>query len=151
MRQSNSALEEIISQKREASCKELDELFAGLGPVTADEIMGEWRVGFLFTKEGTGSKWETLVRHSPVRLYGKRFLNMNNVKAWVFRVLGIKFGFPGTSAVLRKMEFRNKISVSMIYNHLPLIDHFRKLNEKIILGIMETRGKLCVYFYLYKD
>ena len=61
---------------------------------------------------------------------------------------GIKFSVPGTSAILRKIEFRNKISTSMVYNYLPMIDNFRKLDDNTVMGIMEEKGKVSVYFYL---
>jgi len=75
-------------------------------------------------------------------------LSKNKVQAWVFSLFGIKFGFPGTTAVLETINFRSKASISMIYNYLPMIDHFRKVDKYITMGIMEIKGNLSVYFYL---
>jgi hypothetical protein len=138
---------DIIQKIDTHSIKALDIMFAGLQPVAVDEMVGEWRVGYLFT-EGTGSKWETLIKYSPIKLYSKKFVDKDNVKAWIFRIFGIKFGVPLTSAVLRMVNFRDKVSASMIYNYLPMIDTFRKVDEKTIMGIMEVKGKVSVYFYL---
>lgn len=141
--------EQIIRKQGMLSCKELDELFAELQPVTIDELIGEWQVGYLFT-EGTGSKFETLLKYLPVKLYGKRFFSKNKVQAWVFSFFGIKFGFPGATSILETIDYRGKVSTSMIYNYLPIIDHFRKIDNSVIMGIMEIKGNLCVYFYLRK-
>ena len=141
--------EKIIHKAGVLSCKELDELFAELQPVTADEMIGEWQVGYLFT-EGTGSKFETFLRYLPIKLYGKRFLSKNKVQAWVFSLFGIKFGFPGATSILETIDYRNKVSTSMIYNYLPMIDHFRKIDNSAVMGIMEIKGNLSVYFYLRK-
>ena len=141
--------EKIIHKAGVLSCKELDELFAELQPVTADEMIGEWQVGYLFT-EGTGSKFETFLRYLPIKLYGKRFLSKNKVQAWVFSLFGIKFGFPGATSILETIDYRRKVSTSMIYNYLPMIDHFRKVDNSVVMGIMEIKGNLSVYFYLRK-
>ena len=113
-------------------------------------MTGEWRLEYLLT-EGTGSILEVFLRNFPIlKLYGKRFINRNNVKAWIYSFFGLKFSVPLATAVLRKVEFRGKISASMIYNYLPMIDYFRKVNDDIVMGIMEIKGKVSVYFYLTK-
>ncbi|MFH1455007.1 MAG: DUF4334 domain-containing protein [bacterium] len=142
--------EKIISQKEKISYKELDEFFASLEPIKIDEMIGEWKIGYFFT-DGIGSKWEIFIRNFPIiRPYSKKFLDQNNVKAWVYRFFGIKFSIPGASAILRKVEFRNKVSTSMIYNYLPMIDNFRKVDDNTVMGIMETKGKVSLYFYFKK-
>lgn len=144
-------LEKFGQYKDKIPRKELDEFFDSLEPVAIDEFKGEWQVKFLFTKEGTGSKLETFIRVFPVfRVYGKKFLGQDKVKAWIYRISGIKFSILGASAVLRKVEFRNKLSTSMVYNYLPLIDNFRKIDEFTIMGVMEIKGETALYFYLKK-
>lgn len=148
MKQTKEIFEKFVSQNDNLSRKELDDFFTDLESITTDEMIDEWRVGYLFTKEKTGSKWEAFIRNIPIRLYSKKFLDRNNVKAWIYRFFGIKFSIPGTGAILRKIEFRNKISTSMVYNYLPMIDNFRKLDDNTVMGIMEVKGKVSVYFYL---
>jgi len=144
---SKEKFDQIIQKKSGILCKELDNIFNELEPITMAEMIGEWRVGYFFT-EGTGSKFETFLKYCPIKLYGKRFLSKNKVQAWVFSLFGIKFGFPGTTAVLETINFRSKTSISMIYNYLPMIDHFRKVDNYNAMGIMEIKGNLSVYFYL---
>ncbi len=38
----------------------------------------------------------------------------------------------------------------MIYNYLPIIDHFRKIDDNTLLGAMGYKGKVVLYFYLFK-
>ena len=147
MESSRERFEEEICKKGDHSRRKLDALFSDLSPVDVNEMMGEWQLGYLFT-EGTGSRWESFIRHCPIRLYGKRFMHKNRVQAWLFNVLGVKFGLPGTSAILESICYRDKCSTSMIYNYLPMIDHFRKVDESCVMGIMEVRGEVSTYFYL---
>ena len=129
----------------------MDKLFAGLQPITIDEMIGEWRIGYLLA-EGTGSQLETFLRYFPIfNLYGKRFLSKNNVKAWVYSFFGIEFSVPDASAIVETVEYRKKFSAAMIYNHLLMIDYFRKVDDYIVMGIMEMKGKVSVYFYLKRN
>lgn len=150
MEGNDDKFEAVIRRKGDFSVQELDELFSGLSPVTIDEMIGEWRVGYLFT-EGTGSRFETFLKYCPIRLYGKRFKAKNRVQAWLFRLARLKFGFPGTSAGLERVDFRGLMSTSMVYHYLPMIDHFRKVDGSAVMGIMEIKGKLSTYFYLKRQ
>lgn len=38
----------------------------------------------------------------------------------------------------------------MIYNYLPMIDNFRKVDSDTVMEITEIKGKVSVYFYLNK-
>ncbi|MFA9289989.1 MAG: DUF4334 domain-containing protein [Solirubrobacteraceae bacterium] len=82
---------------------------------------------------------------------GKRFNSENNVEALIHNFLGIKFNFPFIGkARIRMVLFENKVSTSMIYNYLPIIDHFRKIDDNTLLGAMDYKGKVVLYFYLFK-
>nr|WP_169814902.1 DUF4334 domain-containing protein [Nocardia crassostreae] len=55
-------------------------------------------------------------------------------------------------ARLRDLEFRGKSSAAMIYDHLPIIDVFRKVDGGTLLGVMDMRGLREPYFFvLYRD
>ena len=143
--------EELVKNNYHLSCKELDDFFDSLEPVNMNIFSGEWKAEYLFTKEGTGSWWEFFTKHIPIiRVYSKIFLDKNNVNALVYNLFCFKFNFPGSHAFLQQMEFRNKISTSMIYNHVPMVDHFRMVNENTLMGIMTTGSKLNLYFYIKK-
>ena len=138
--------EELIKQKGKISVKELNEFFDGLKAVSIEEMFGLWQGGFF----PTGNKLEMLLKDFIIfRWHGKEFLSSDRVKALIFSFLGIKFNIPGGTAVLRELKFRNKVSAAMIYDYLPIIDNFRRVDSSTIMGIMTIRGKEGIYFYLH--
>ena len=140
--------EEFIRQEGEISTKKLDKFFDDLEPVSVEEMLGSWHGGYF----PIGNKMEILLKDFIIfRWYGKKYLNSNKVKALIFSFLGIKFNIPGGTAVLRELKFRNKISSAMIYDYLPIIDNFRKVDSNAVMGIMTIRGRERIYFYLEKE
>lgn len=57
-----------------------------------------------------------------------------------------------TKARLRMIEWNGKASSAMIYDRLAIIDHFRKIDEHTLLGLMDYKGKpeQKKYFFLLK-
>ena len=53
-----------------------------------------------------------------------------------------------SAASLQAVTFRGKRSAAMIYDRQPIIDHFRKIDDDRVLGIMEMRGMELPYFFL---
>jgi hypothetical protein len=50
-------------------------------------------------------------------------------------------------ARLRELEYRGKVGAAMIYDHLPIIDIFRKVDDDALLGVMDRRGDDNLYFF----
>ncbi|MEU2037614.1 DUF4334 domain-containing protein [Nocardia niwae] len=56
------------------------------------------------------------------------------------------------TARLREIEYRGVTSTAMVYDHLPIIDHFRRADEHTLLGVMDLRGMTEPYFFvLHRD
>ena len=53
-----------------------------------------------------------------------------------------------SAASLQAVNFRGKRSAAMIYDRQPIIDHFRKIDDVRVLGLMEMRGMELPYFFL---
>lgn len=53
-----------------------------------------------------------------------------------------------SKARLRMVEYRGKVSATMIYDELPICDHFRKINETSVLGAMDSKGSENPYFFI---
>jgi len=51
-------------------------------------------------------------------------------------------------ARLRNMEHRGVVTASMIYDHLPIIDSFRRASEDTLLGVMDMRQNPRPYFFI---
>ncbi|EGD53595.1 DUF4334 domain-containing protein [Gordonia neofelifaecis] len=50
-------------------------------------------------------------------------------------------------ARLRSVEYRGTVSAAMIYDDLPIIDHFRRLRPDTLLGAMDLRNSPTPYFF----
>ena len=53
-------------------------------------------------------------------------------------------------ARLRMVEARGRVSAAMIYDDLPIIDHFRRVDDATLIGMMDMRGMGRPYFFLLR-
>ena len=54
-------------------------------------------------------------------------------------------------ARLRAVEYRGVVSAAMVYDHLPIIDVFRRVDADTLLGVMDLRGSAPYVFVLQVD
>lgn len=60
-------------------------------------------------------------------------------------------GLMGTRAIqarLRMVEFRGVVSAAMLYDNLPIIDGFRRIDADRVLGLMDEKGVADPYVFL---
>ncbi|KAJ3533075.1 hypothetical protein NM208_g8147 [Fusarium decemcellulare] len=132
-------------------------LFDSLPSVTPEEMIGLWK-GESFD---TGHPSDGQLLESG--WFGKRFADDNTVDPLVFhtreggtfpvdprRAMALMANgayLPDvrsqcetttSKARLRKIEHRGVVSTGMIYNELPIIDNFRKVDENTLLGMMDN-------------
>ena len=140
--------EKFCQSKTPPAIHDLDDYFDSLLPLSLKDMIGNWKGGYF----PTGSSYDKYLRKLPLlRWYGKRFQDENNVNALMMEAGNKIFGLPIIgSAVIRRLEFRGAVSVAMIYNYLPIIDHFRKVDDSTLMGIMTLKGRVEVYFYLQR-
>ena len=50
-------------------------------------------------------------------------------------------------ARLRVVEHRGVSSAAMLYDHLPIVDVFRRLDAQTLLGVMDARGISHPFFF----
>ena len=55
-----------------------------------------------------------------------------------------------SQARLRMMEYRGKVSATMIYDYLPINDSFRKIDNNSVLGVMDFKHLSQPYFFVLK-
>jgi hypothetical protein len=54
-------------------------------------------------------------------------------------------------ARLRAVEHRGVVTAAMVYDHLPIIDVFRRIDDDNLLGVMDLRGSTPYFFALARD
>jgi hypothetical protein len=57
----------------------------------------------------------------------------------------------GPAARLRAVAHRGTVSAAMVYDRLPIIDHFRRLDDDALLGLMDLRGAPPYVFALRRE
>lgn len=55
-----------------------------------------------------------------------------------------------SQARLRMIEYRGKVTATMIYDYLPINDSFRKVDENTVLGIMDYKNLTQPFFFVLK-
>ncbi|MGD1950772.1 MAG: DUF4334 domain-containing protein [Leptolyngbyaceae cyanobacterium] len=55
-----------------------------------------------------------------------------------------------SQARLRMMEYRDKVSATMIYDYLPINDAFRKVDNNTVLGVMDLKDLSQPFFFVLK-
>jgi hypothetical protein len=84
----------------------------------------------------------------PLRLARWPAVSRNAFACWLFRV-----GLPLLTtrqprARLRAMTIRGGVTATMVYDHLPIMDSFRRIDERTLLGLMDMRGAPPFFFVL---
>ncbi|GLY17064.1 hypothetical protein Kisp01_40790 [Kineosporia sp. NBRC 101677] len=145
------------------------ELFDSLPAVGLDQLIGQWRgtglrTGHVFDGQLEAAGWRGKNFHStedvdplvfeqggrPFRVNpsllplgaGVRYPQLLGRPA-VMRTSGRLLPLLKTSkpqARLRMVEYRGVVTGSMVYDALPIIDHFRPVDAGTLLGAMDMRG-----------
>ena len=135
---------------------DLDALWADLSPVTVAEILGPWRGGDFSTGHVASAVLE------KVRWHGKRFDSALDAKPLICRddegeLYSNLAAGGGAEASLWAVEFRGETTATMVYDAMPVFDHFKRVDDDTLMGIMN--GKLeaafgvtdLYYFWLERD
>lgn len=135
------------------ACRLFDELEA----VPPEELLGVWRGREL----RTGHPLDGVMK--KLNWYGKAFHDAERVDPLLFELPGGKIAAvdpatvyekgklleaPGGKARMRRIEHRGKAGAAMVYDNLPIIDHFRKAGEGMLLGMMDRKGDIAPYFFI---
>jgi hypothetical protein len=129
---------------------ELDDFWASLEPATIDGLIGEWKGGEFATGHKMNGQLE------KARWFGKTFKSAEDVQPLVcLDADGNKFSNKAMGkgeASLWLENFRGEITATMVYDGQPVHDHFKKIDDDAVMGIMNGKGVLddgrYYYFYL---
>lgn len=119
---------EALRAAASADPAELDRLWADLRPVTVAEILGPWRGGDFATGHVASALLEKLGWH------GKRFDGPRDAKPLVCRDADGELrsnldAGGGGEASLWPVEFRGETTATMVYDKLPVFDHFKAVDD----------------------
>jgi hypothetical protein len=119
--------------------------YDGLEPVTIEHMLGDWEGGVLATGHD-GERQMSLVHWD-----GKTFHSRDDVDPIIVRRPGEER--PASpimgKATLRMVEFRGQSTATMIYDKHPILDHFRKITDDLVMGVMDRKGEAApLFFYL---
>lgn len=126
---------------------ELEAFYDSLPALEADAMIGEWGGG-VFRTGHPGEK--QLVAMGWV---GKSFRGANDVDPIVVRdASGARVASDVLGkASLRSVVYRGVLTATMIYDRQPIFDHFRKVSDETVLGVMDRKGDASpLYFYLQR-
>ncbi|MDJ1176882.1 DUF4334 domain-containing protein [Roseofilum capinflatum] len=166
-----------ILQNGQTTLETALDLFDALEPVTLEFMLGRWRGSGLHTDHPMdglleASNWygkefinaETV--HPLLFLDGQgqliKVAPYARAMEWVGKIPKTNLGmirplFNLTSALLkteksqarlRMMEYRNKVSATMIYDYLPINDSFRKIDDRTVLGVMDFKSLPQPFFFV---
>jgi len=129
---------------------ELDDFWATLQPATIEGLIGEWKGG----EFRTGHKMNG--RLTKAGWFGKTFKSASDVQPLVcVDADGNKFSNVAMGkgeASLWLEEFRGEVTATMVYDGQPVHDHFKKIDDDAVMGIMNGKGVRdngrYYYFYL---
>lgn len=110
--------------------------FDDLPPVAVDTMIGEWDGQVI----ATGHRGERQL--GGLRWAGKAFRSAEDVDPMVvFDDSGARVASEVMGAArLRAVEYRGVVTATMIYDRHPVIDHFRRVADDAVLGVMDSKG-----------
>lgn len=144
---------EFKARSGDIADSELDEFWAELAPATLDGMLGEWKGGEFQTGHKMNGQLE------KAGWYGKTFKSVRDVQPLVcLDADGNKFSnveMGKGEASLWLEDFRGEVTATMVYDGQPVHDHFKKIDDDAVMGIMNGKGVRdngkYYYFYLERE
>lgn len=139
------ALYELIAGGGETTADALHALYDALPPIDTAFMRGEWEGGVF----RTGHPGEQQL--TAIGWVGKSFHHDNDVDPIVSRdEHGRRVANPILGkASLRLVHYRGAATATMVYDKHPIFDHFRKIDDDVVLGVMDRKGDAApLFFYL---
>lgn len=121
------------------------QLFDSLEPIETSFLRGEWEGGLV----RTGHPGEQQL--AAARWVGKTFHHDDDVDPIIVSdAQGRRVASPMMGkASLRMVRYRGVSTATMIYDQHPIFDHFRKVDDDLVLGVMDRKGDASpLFFYL---
>ncbi|WP_410880737.1 DUF4334 domain-containing protein [Myroides sp. DW712] len=158
-------LDTLLKEKK-ASTKDAFQIFDALEPATADFMIGRWKGYSIYSEHQLDGELES------TGWYGKMFLNREEVHPLLFFTEDKKeiFSVNPTGRIasssqqkdktvglektklakarLRNTEYRGRLCATMIYDELPVLDVFVKIDDTKVLGVMDKKDDPTSFFFI---
>ena len=117
---------------------DLDEFWATLEPATIDFMIGEWQGG----EFDTGHRENGTL--ALINWFGKTFNSATDAKPLVcLDADGNKYSnTENGEGSLWMEEFRGEVIATMVFDGQPVHDHFKKIDDHAVMGIMNGKNAL---------
>ena len=130
-------LEDLTTRGEPVSLDEALAFYDALPAVDPEEMLGEWDGGLVPTGHPGEGQLDKL------GWVGKTFRGADDVDPIVVR--GPDGGRAASDvmggATLRRVEHRGMATATMVYDRHPVFDHFRRVDERTVLGLMDRKGE----------
>ena len=143
-----SAIDRFTALKDSPDRTSLESLFAlydSLEALPVAFMQGEWDGGVF----NTGHPGEKMLGRMNWR--GKTFRGDNDVDPIVCHAPdgGRAASDVMGKASLRSVAYRDVVTATMVYDNHPIFDHFRKVDDDTVLGVMDRKGdEFPLFFWL---
>lgn len=165
-----------ILQRGETTTDEALKLFDALKAADLAFVMGRWKGAGFNTHHRMDGLLETIGWYgkefvSPDCVHPLLFFDGNQIYKVDPNPIAVNLGFSidlpqkqslkplysamgkllkteDSKARVRMMDYRGKLSATMMYDYLPIHDIFRKVDENTLLGLMDFKGMEQPFFFV---
>ncbi|WP_374525899.1 DUF4334 domain-containing protein [Sphingopyxis sp.] len=133
--------EQMVENREIVDYATIKPLFLELEGTTNEFMFGQWRGGS-FSGQTTISNF-----------YGKRFNSPEHCEPMLrTNEAGEVYAWGDWGeARLREVGYWEKVQSAVIYDDRPLMDYFRKVNDDLVIGLGDWKGKPKGFFWLIRD
>ncbi|MFC8536427.1 DUF4334 domain-containing protein [Streptomyces sp. NPDC057249] len=149
--EARARFQELRERDRPVPAGELDAIWAELDTVRPQDILGAWKGG----EFRTGHPLEGML--AKAGWYGKTFVSVHDAKPLICRdAAGELYSnqeLGQGEASLWTVEFRGEATATMVYDGRPVLDHFKRVDEVTLMGIMNAKGTPAEgpYYYFFLE
>ncbi len=176
---SQTRSDRLVALQRGSTTDEALAFFDSLPPIASEDLRGRWkgselptghpleglleRYGWygkafidddtvhpLLFQDASGKIVVVDPRRLPVAIAPRVPRLGGSIVRRALSMLGSVIGTSKPRARLRNVEYRGKVSATMIYDHLPIHDVFRRVDDDTVLGLMDQRGDKRPFFFVLR-
>lgn len=167
------SIEELLKE-RKAAAEDALEIFDSLEPTTVEFMIGRWKGfeiesnhpmdGLLSATGWYGKLFLSSEEVHPLLFYTRGRTELYSVNprivpmhmklpksegiGYLIRLLKPVLRTTKSTARLRIVEYRGRVTAAMCYDEKPILDHFARIDENRVMGIMDLKGVPQPYFFI---